>query len=214
VKRNHIVLFAVLAALSLMFWAGFANFEHRKQEQERRRAMEARLVPDAATAALTGNPYISPLQGKPAPAFTLEDLSGKKVSLADYHGKAVMLNFWATWCGPCEDEIPWLVEFPQKYAGQGFEILGISSDDLDLDDKTKLAGEKQEIKQFVDKHNISYPILLNGESITRPYGGVDALPSSFFVDPSGVVVASTVGLVSKDELEANIQKAMKGNPQL
>lgn len=210
-KRNQIVLLAVVAALALMFWAGFANFEHRKQEQERRRAIEARLVPDAATAAMTGTPYISPLQGKPAPKFTLEDLSGKKVSLASYRGKAVMLNFWATWCGPCNIEIPWLIDLRQKYGPQGFEILGVSDDTLDLRDKAKLAGEKQEIRQFVEKKKMNYPILINGDAISEPYGGLDALPTSYFINPAGVVVATTIGLTSKDELEANIQKAMKGS---
>lgn len=210
-KRNQVVLLAVLAALAIMFWAGFANFEHRKQEQERRKAMELRLAPDAETAAMEGIPYTSPLQGKPAPAFTLEDIAGKKVSLADYRGKAVMLNFWATWCGPCNIEIPWLIDLRQKYAAQGFEILGVSSDELDLNDKAKLADEKKAIQQFVERKKMNYPILLDGDSISKPYGGVDALPSSFFIDPSGVIVATTTGLTSKDELEANIQKALKGN---
>jgi peroxiredoxin len=213
VKRNLIVLIAVIVALAVMFWAGYANFEHRKQEQARRDAISARLVPDAATGGTGENPYTSPLLGKPAPAFTLEDLSGKKVSLADYRGKAVMLNFWATWCQPCNVEIPWLIDLRQKYGPQGFEILGISNDTLDLDDKAKLASEKQEIRQFVERKKMSYPILLNGDSITQPYGGVDGLPSSFFVDPSGVIVEATMGLTSKDEVESAIQKALKGKHQ-
>jgi peroxiredoxin len=207
VKRNQVVLLVVLAALVVMFWAGFANYQHRKQERERQ-AVAARLIPD--TAATAEAPYVSPLQGKPAPAFTLEDLSGKKVSLSDYRGKAVMLNFWATWCGPCNVEIPWLINLRQKYGSQGFEILGISSDTLDLDDKAKLASEKQDIRKFVEEKKIDYPILLNGDSISEPYGGVDGLPSSFFIDPSGVVVAATMGLTSENEIEADIQKALKG----
>lgn len=209
-KRNHVVLFAVLSALALMFWAGFANFEHRKHEQELRRAMEMHLVPDAGVAAMTGEPYTSPLQGKAAPDFTLEDLSGKKNSLSQYRGKAVMLNFWATWCGPCKVEIPWLIEFREKYGPQGFEVLGLNSDEVNLNDKAKLASEKQEIQQYIEKEKISYPVLINSDSISKLYGGVDYLPASFFVDASGVVVATTTGLTSKDEMEANIQKALKG----
>jgi peroxiredoxin len=205
VKRNQVVLLVVLAALVVMFWAGFTNYQHRKQE---RQASAAGLIPDAATTTEASD--VSPLQGKAAPAFSLEDISGKKVSLSDYRGKAVMLNFWATWCGPCNIEIPWLIDLRQKYSAQGFEILGISSDSLDLDDKAKLASEKQDIKKFVEEKKMNYPILLNGDSISHPYGGVDGLPSSFFIDPSGVVVAATMGLTSKNEIEADIQKALNG----
>ena len=86
--------------------------------------------------------YLSPLLGKPAPEFTLEDLSGKKLSLASYKGKAVLINFWATWCGPCKIETPWLIELRNQYAAQGFEVLGISADDIDRDNPAKLSRRK------------------------------------------------------------------------
>ncbi len=91
------------------------------------------------------------LNGKPAPAFVLEDLSGKKVSLANYKGKAVLINFWATWCGPCEVETPWLVELSDQYAAQGFEILGVDTeaDDLPKDDKAGWAKNKVAVQKFV-----------------------------------------------------------------
>ena len=78
-----------------MFWAGWANFESRRQQAARIQAQHVALEPEAENA------YVSPLQGKMAPEFTLPDLTGKKVSLADFKGKAVLLNFWATWCAPC-----------------------------------------------------------------------------------------------------------------
>ena len=81
-------------------------------------------------------------KASPRPNFTLEDLSGKKVSLAGYKGKAVLINFWATWCGPCKIETPWLIELRNQYASQGFEILGISADDLDRDDP-QVAGQRE-----------------------------------------------------------------------
>jgi cytochrome c biogenesis protein CcmG/thiol:disulfide interchange protein DsbE len=196
VKRNTLVISAVLFILAVFAWSGWANWELRKQAAERALATVAQgqLVPAAG-----GEPdSLSPLKGKPAPAFALEDLSGKKVSLASYKGKAVLINFWATWCGPCKIETPWL-----------FEVLGVSTDDLDRDDKQKLADEKKEIESSVEHLQIPYPVLIDGASIATPYGGLDAMPTSFFVDRNGTVVAAQMGLTSKDDIEANIKKALK-----
>jgi peroxiredoxin len=205
VKRNYLVLFVILASIALMFWAGWANFESRRQQAARIQAQNVALEPEAE------NTYVSPLQGKPAPEFTLNDLSGKKISLADYKGKAVLLNFWATWCAPCKVEIPWFLKLREQYAGQGFEIIGVSSDDLDKDDKAKLFEQKAEIAKFVEQQKMTYPILIDGDAISNPYGGVDSLPTSFFINREGTVVAQTVGLVPRDEIEADIKKALGGN---
>jgi thiol-disulfide isomerase/thioredoxin len=206
-KRNTLVLAAVLFILATFAWAGWANYEYRKQATERLLASVARgeLVADAAT----GTPqYLSPLKGKPAPAFVLEDLSGKKVSLASYKGKAVLINFWATWCAPCKIETPWLVELRNQYASQGFEVLGVSADDLNRDDPNQLSKEKMEIAQSAQKLHINYPVLIDGGSLDKPYGGLDELPTSFFVNSKGTVVAAQLGLTSKDDIEANIKKAL------
>jgi cytochrome c biogenesis protein CcmG/thiol:disulfide interchange protein DsbE len=207
VRRNTLVIPAVLFILASFAWAGWANWEYRRQAAERVQASTAQavLTPDAAGGAPQ---FVIPLQGKPAPEFTLEDLSGKKVSLASYKGKAVLLNFWATWCGPCRIETPWLIELRNQYAAQGFEILGISADDINRDDPAKLSEEKQEIARFVQRMHMPYPVLIDGDSISKPYGGLDDLPTSFFVDRSGTVVAAQVGLTSKDEIEANIKKSL------
>ena len=206
-KRNTVVLAVVLLILAVFAWAGWANYEYRKQAAERLLASAAKgeLVPGANGGAPQ---FVSPLKGKPAPAFTLEDLSGKKVSLASYKGKAVLINFWATWCGPCKIETPWLIELRNQYAAQGFEILGVSEDELDRDDAQKLGAEKQEIARFVQQMHMPYPVLIGGDSISEPYGGLDDLPTSFFVDRGGMVVAAQVGLTSKDEIEGNIKKAL------
>jgi cytochrome c biogenesis protein CcmG/thiol:disulfide interchange protein DsbE len=207
VKRNSLVATAVLFILAICAWAGWANYEYRKQAA-------ARSLASAAQGELVLSPasgeaeYISPLPGQPAPAFTLEDLNGKKVSLADYKGKALLLNFWATWCSPCKIETPWLIGLRSRYAAQGFEILGVSMDDIDPDDPAKLSGEKQEIAHFTQQMHMPYPVLIDGDSISKPYGGLDALPASFFVDRKGIVVAAQVGLTSADEIEANIKKAL------
>ena len=203
-KRNTLVLGVVLLIMSTFAWAGWANFEYRKQAAERALASVAKgeLVVDAA-----GTPeYVSPLKGKPAPAFALEDLTGKKVTLDSYKGKAVLVNFWATWCAPCKIETPWIVELRSQYAAQGFEVLGISADDLDKDDAKKLEQEKKDIAHSADQLHISYPVLIDGGSLDKDYGGLDELPMSFYVDRKGTVIAVQMGLSSKAEMEANVKQ--------
>ena len=211
-KRNYLVSIVVLAALVLMVWAGVTNYRRRKAEQVRLQEMQAVLVPSAPASssdqAAPEEEMKSPLEGKTAPPFTLETLQGQKVSLASFKGKAVLVNFMATWCAPCKVETPWLIQLRQQYASQGFEILGISTDDLDKDDKKMNAQDKADIAKFVSNMHIDYPVLIDGDSISHPYGGIDALPTSFFVDRSGKVIAATIGLHDRDELEANIKKAL------
>ena len=208
-RRNTLVLFAVLLILATFAWAGWANWEYRRQAAEKLLASEARAelvavpVGDVPQSVLT-------LDGKPAPAFALKDLSGRKVTLASYHGKAVLVNFWATWCGPCRIETPWLVELRNKYAAQGFEILGVDTEaeDLKPGDAAGWARDKAAVDKFVAEEQMSYPVLLDGDSISGEYGGVDDLPSSFFVDRDGKVVAASVGLTSESDIENNIKKAL------
>src|ERR1700683_1478908 len=140
----------------------------------------------------------------PAPDFTLQSLDGNSMRLSDLRGKAVLLNFWATWCGPCKIETPWLVACRNQYAAKGFEILGVSLDDLDTDDKKMLAEEKRDIAKFAAQEHMQYPVLIDGGSIDKPYGGLDALPTSYFVDRTGKIVAAQLGLTSKDDIEGNI----------
>jgi cytochrome c biogenesis protein CcmG/thiol:disulfide interchange protein DsbE len=209
VKRNTLVITAVLFILAAFAWAGWANWEYRKQAAERllARSAQAELVPATGDSDIPLQ-FLPALLGKPAPAFTLEDLSGKKVSLASYKGKALVINFWATWCAPCKLETPWLVELRNQYAEQGFEVLGVSADDLDRGDPQKLSEEKRAIARFVQEMHMPYPVLIDADSISKPYGGLDDLPTSFFVDRDGTIVAAQVGLTSKDEIDRNIKKVL------
>jgi thiol-disulfide isomerase/thioredoxin len=209
IRRNTLVLGATLLILAIFAWAGWANWEYRRQEAERilAGAAQGELVP----APGGGTPqYVSPLNGKTAPDFELKDLNGNKVSLASYRGKAVLINFWATWCGPCRIETPWIVELRNKYAAQGFEVLGVDTegDDLKSDDQAGWAKATAAASKFVTKEKISYPVLLDGDSISHAYGGLDDLPTSFFVNRKGVVVAAQVGLSSEGDIESNIEKAL------
>ena len=207
-RRNAIVLFTILFLLSVFAWAGWANWEYRQQENEKRMAMVS--VGELIPAAAGGMPVAdSPLMGKLAPNFMLEDLSGKKVSLASYKGKAVLLNFWATWCGPCKIETPWLVELRNKYASQGFEVLGIDSEGNGAKPGTPAFDkDKTEVTKFITAQKVPYPVLMNGDSLSKPYGGLDDLPASFYVDRKGVIVAAQVGIDSQKVIEENIKKAM------
>jgi len=206
-KRNTIVLGTVFFLLAVFAWAGWANWEFRQQARERLLA-SAPVGVLAASESGDEPQYVTPLLGKPAPAFTLEDLTGKKISLADFKGKAVLINFWATWCAPCKIETPWLIELRNQYAAQGFEVIGISADDLDRKDMTKFSRDVVQIARFVKQENIPYPVLIDADSISQPYGGLDSLPASFYLDRNGVVVAAQLGLTSKDEIEANIKKSL------
>jgi thiol-disulfide isomerase/thioredoxin len=208
-KRNTIVLGITLLILATFAWAGWANWEYRKQAAEKMLANAGHAELIAAGSSDDGMSS-SALVGKPAPEFALQDLSGNKVTLASFKGKAVLINFWATWCGPCKLETPWIVELRNQYASQGFEVLGIDSeaDDLAPTDIAGLAKEKAAVADFVRMEHMPYPVLLGGDSLTKPYGGLDAMPTSFYVDRNGTVVAAQMGISSKDDMEAKIRKIL------
>jgi cytochrome c biogenesis protein CcmG/thiol:disulfide interchange protein DsbE len=136
---------------------------------------------------------------KPAPAFKLKDSSGGEVKLADLKGKVVLLNFWATWCGPCEVEIPWFVEFEQKYKDQGFAVLGVSFDD----------DGWISVRPYMATHKINYRVAIGSDELSQVYGGVDSLPTSFIIDRSGRIAATHVGLVDKRDYQDEIIKLLQ-----
>ncbi len=131
---------------------------------------------------------------KAAPAFSLKDSMGRTVTLAEYKGKTVLLNFWATWCGPCKIEIPWLMEFEQKYKDKGFAVLGVSLDEEGWD----------VVKPYLERTKVNYRMLLGDDMVAQLYGGVDSLPTSFIIDRQGRIAATHVGLVSKSVYEKDL----------
>ena len=165
-------------------------------------ALSAVLAAPSAEAAIVT---------KAAPDFTLPSSAGANLRLQEQRGQVVMINFWATWCGPCKVETPWIVELRDKYAAQGFEVLGVDTegDDLQPGDKAGWAKAEANASKFAADEKIPYPVLLDGDSISREYGGLDDLPASFFVDRSGKVVVATVGLTSESDIEGNIKKALE-----
>ena len=145
-------------------------------------------------------PEAPPILGKstPAPDFTLEKLDGGNLKLSDLRGKAVLLNFWATWCGPCKIETPWLVEMQNQYGAQGLQVVGVAMDD----------SGKDEIAKFAKDMGVNYPVLLGKEAVGDEYGGVPGLPESFFIGRDGKIVDKIIGLRGKADIEDSIKKAL------
>jgi peroxiredoxin len=146
----------------------------------------------------SNDPKLGELKGKPAPEFSLESLDGKTVRLADFRGKAVLLNFWATWCQPCKIEMPWFEQLQKQYGPDGLQVVGIAMDD----------ASKEDIARFAKDMGVNYPILLGKESVGDAYGGVQFLPSTFFIDREGKIVDRVFGLKSRSEIEDEVKTAL------
>jgi peroxiredoxin len=138
-----------------------------------------------------------PVPRKPAPDFTLTDANGAAVKLSDYKGKVVLLDFWATWCGGCNVEIPWFVEFEDKYKDKGFAVLGVS---MDEDGWTK-------VKPFMEKRKMNYRVMLGSEDVAKLFQ-VDTLPTTLLIDRQGRIAASKAGLVNKEIMENAINQLL------
>ncbi len=205
-KRNGLVISVMIVGIALMLWAGWHNLRERRKAMQQAQENRVVLMPDkagdtAAPDSQSPEAEAARMQGKPAPAFTLTTLDGKKVSLNDYKGHPVLVNFWATWCGPCKVEMPWFEEFNKQYASQGLVILGLA-DDVD-------AG-KETIEKVAKKTGVTYPILLTDGKVQKAYApeGMDYLPMSFYVDRNGIIVDETAGLGGKDQIEAHIKRTI------
>lgn len=130
----------------------------------------------------------------PAPVFSLKSMDGKPLRLADFHGKVVFLNFWATWCGPCRVEIPDLVDLQNRYKDR-LQVIGLNVDDDDAD----------EIQKYVEKTGINYPVAMAPAELRTQYGGIPALPTSFVLDTEGRVVQKHTGLFDPSLYEMEIR---------
>ncbi|MGA9979477.1 MAG: TlpA disulfide reductase family protein [Candidatus Sulfotelmatobacter sp.] len=142
-------------------------------------------------------------QAAPAPDFALESLDGKTMRLSDFRGKAVLLNFWATWCTPCKIEMPWFVELQREYGAQGLQIVGVAMDD----------ASKEDIAKFAKDMGVNYPILIGKEAVGEQYGGIPALPETFFIGRDGKIVDKILGLKGKGDIEDDIKKALDTGTQ-
>lgn len=203
--RNLFVTVLIVFAVTLLIWAGVHNNRERHQQIQQEQQSQAVLVPEGKTSSAQTTADVVDgvnFRGKPAPGFTLPTIDGKQVSLSDYKGKVVLVNFWATWCAPCKLEMPWLADFQHKYASQGLVVLGVTADD----------APKDEIRKVIAKTGADYQILLKDDKVEKAYGDVSYLPSSFYVGRDGKIVEQTAGIAgaaSKDEIEATIKKALE-----
>ena len=175
-KRNPLILFFVAAIVAAMLFAGIRMARNNR----------------------ANGPAKGQLIGSLAPDFDLQTLDGKSMKLSDLRGKAVLLNFWATYCGPCKIEMPWFVELQKQYGPQGFQIVGVAMDDASTED----------IAKFAKDMGVNYPILLGKESVGQSYGGVGVLPTTFFVDRDGKLIAREFGLVSRSVFVEHIKSAL------
>lgn len=130
-----------------------------------------------------------------APPWKLKNLEGKPVRLSDFKGKVVLLNFWATWCPPCREEIPELVSLQKQYAPQGLVVLGIAMDE----------GDPAAIARFAKRKEINYPIVIGTPETAEAYGGVQILPTTFVIDRSGKIVDGLEGATDRAGFEAKIR---------
>jgi len=178
-KRNPLALVVVALVVALMLYVGL-HMARRSGRLPTPRITRSTVAPD----------------------FSLESLEGKTMRLSDFRGKAVLLNFWATWCGPCKIEMPWFVELQQKYGSQGLQVVGVAMDD----------ASKEDIAKFAKDMGVNYPVLIGKEAVGDSYGGIPALPETFFIGRDGKVVDKILGLRGKAEIEDAIKKALDTQP--
>lgn len=131
-----------------------------------------------------------------APEFRLPSIDGHSVSLSDFHGKVVILDFWATWCPPCRREIPDFIALQSQYAGQGLQIVGVALDEPD------------KVKGFAQSWGMNYPVLLGDNAIANLYGGISGIPTTFLIDRTGKIAGRYEGFRSKEEFEAAIKQLL------
>ncbi|MGO8793718.1 MAG: TlpA disulfide reductase family protein [Candidatus Sulfotelmatobacter sp.] len=173
-KRSPLALVVVAFVVALMLYFGYHEARHKGTS-----------VPRLTASGV-------------APDFSLASLDGKSMRLSDLRGKAVLLNFWATWCGPCKIEMPWFVDLQNQYGGQGLQIVGVAMDD----------ASKEDIGKFAKSMGVNYPILIGTEAVGDQYGGVPALPETFVIGRDGKLVDKIIGLKGKAEIEEDVKKAL------
>ncbi|WP_254059676.1 TlpA disulfide reductase family protein [Granulicella sp. L46] len=197
--RRLVIVVLLIAGVTLVVMAGTHNLRHRQVVMQKAQQSDVQLTPASAGTDPSEDPAAKLLLGNAAPSFTLVDLNGKKVSLADYKGHAVVLNFWATYCGPCKLEMPWFQDLQNKYKDKGLVVLGLDQDD---------GMAVKEVAAASKRVGVTYPILMPDDKISKSYQLGDYIPETFYVDKTGKIVEQTIGAHSKDELEADVQKAI------
>src|SRR6185437_5433286 len=217
-KRYLIIIVALAAAIAGVA-IGIAAARHGNPSAAKARASAspkalttqpaAKATPKSADAAQPDaheNPHDDPnaiwfaSNAMPMPPFLTRDLNGQIISTAALRGKVVLLSFWATWCGPCREELPEMIGLANRYKGR-LQIIGISLDD----------SPPREVRAFAQKMGINYPVVMGSREMISEYGGVPALPTTFVADPQGHIVQKHVGLFPLSTYDDEI-RALLGMP--
>jgi thiol-disulfide isomerase/thioredoxin len=184
-KKTVLILTIVIAATALVYWADKATRVHTSAS-----SMPVKIA-----------------DGGPAPEIRVKDLNDKDVRLADYKGKVVLVNFWATWCDPCRVEIPWLIAMQDKYGPKGFTVLGIA-----MDEEGKpivapfVAKERWDVSG--QKLPMNYPIVVGNEKVAEQFGGLLGYPTSVLVSKDGKQIKRVTGIINEDEISKLIEGAL------
>lgn len=186
-RRDILVLVVVILVVGIMISAAVV-WSRRSAPQQ--------------NAAQNNSGTLGDVHGQLAPDFQLKNLNGGDFKLSDLRGKAVVLNFWATYCQPCKLEMPWLEELHKRYAPQGVEFVGVTMDDVSEDT----------IRKYVKDVNVTYTILVGKEAVGDQYGGVQFLPTTFYIGRDGKIVERVFGISGQSDIEDNIKRAMAGKP--
>src|SRR5260221_12866777 len=187
-KKTVLILVIVAAATAAVYWADKATRVHTH-------ASSWVVVIKAEDAA---------------PEITVKDLDDKSVTLGAYKGKVVLVNFWATWCDPCREEIPWLIEMQDKYGPKGFTVLGIA---MDEEGKPVVAPfvAKERYDVNGQKLPMNYPIVVGTEKVAEQFGGLLGYPTSVLIFKDGKQIKRITGIINEDEISKLIEGALLGD---
>jgi peroxiredoxin len=179
-----------------LLWTGCSDFGVKPVAK----ATQEQKHPDQKPAEFS----LKDAVGQPTPKFSLKDASGQSVRPADYQGKVVLLDFWATWCGPCKIEIPWFMEMEREYKDKGFAVLGISMDE----------DGWNAVKPYVQNMKMNYRVLLGNDEVSTAYGGLDSLPTTLLIDRQGKIASVHVGItMGKEEFKNAIVQLLNAPRQ-
>ena len=162
----------------------------------RHRRLVGPLALVALLAAFVPQPAAAGESAPLAPSFTVRGLDGRNMRLADFKGKAVVLDFWATWCGPCRASMPHLSEMQGRFSGQGLVVLGISVDDAD----------PQTVRRFADRLGVKFRLAMADEKLLDLYGPIRSIPTTYFINRRGEVTRRVVGYIDRETLESYVRE--------
>jgi cytochrome c biogenesis protein CcmG/thiol:disulfide interchange protein DsbE len=135
---------------------------------------------------------------RPAPDFTLQDASGRTITLSELKGQVVLLNFWATWCGPCKIEMPWFIDFQRKYKDRGFSVVAVSLDEEGWD----------VVRPYSQEMQFNFPVVVGNEEVASKFGDVSALPTTVVINKEGMIVSTHTGLIGRSDYEKEIESLL------